>query len=149
MAWLIHGMAGWVDMALYLGKRRQYSALTTQPTSRTEDRMTSNAYSPLWFRLFMPQLSASVTQQEVAFLARQLPLPQCRRVLDLCCGYGRHGVGLAAQGYEVTGLDRDTEAVAEAQRRSLAAGQDVAYVVGDMRAVGELHELSGGFAGVI
>jgi SAM-dependent methyltransferase len=111
--------------------------------------MTSNAYSPLWFRLFMPQLSASVTQQEVAFLTRQLPLPQYRRMLDLCCGYGRHAIGLAAQGYEVTGLDRDPEVVAEARRRALAAGQDVAYVVGDMRAVGELPELSGGFAGAI
>jgi SAM-dependent methyltransferase len=105
------------------------------------DQMTSNSYSQLWFRLFMPLQSEELTQREVEFLARQLPLPHYRRVLDLCCGYGRHAIGLASHGYEVTGLDRDAGAITEASRRTLAAGQDVAYVAGDMRAVGELPDI--------
>jgi SAM-dependent methyltransferase len=100
--------------------------------------MASNRYSPLWFQHFMPQQTEEVTKLELAFLSRQLPLPRFRRVLDLCCGYGRHATGLAARGYQVTGLDRDRLAIAEATRRTLAAGQHVAYVVGDMRGVGQL-----------
>jgi SAM-dependent methyltransferase len=82
--------------------------------------------------------AAASTWKDVAFLSRQLPLPRYRRVLDLCCGYGRHATGLARQGYQVTGLDRDQAALAEAQRRSRAAGVDVTYVTRDMREVGAL-----------
>src|SRR5262249_38185601 len=101
-------------------------------------RMQSNSYSPMWFRLFLPHLDEDMTRLEVAFLARQLTLPRFRRVLDLCCGYGRHAIGLAGCGYEVTGLDRDAGALAEARRRTHAAGQCVLYIEGDMRGVGEL-----------
>ena len=33
------------------------------------------------------------------------------RVLDVACGSGRHAVWLAAQGYAVTGVDRDAQAL--------------------------------------
>ncbi|HEX8733157.1 MAG TPA: class I SAM-dependent methyltransferase [Ktedonobacterales bacterium] len=101
--------------------------------------MPHNAYSSTWFRLFMPLQTEEMTAREVAFLSRQLSLPRYARVLDLGCGYGRHALGLAARGYRVTGLDRDAAAIAEATRRTRAAGQmDVAWVVGDLRALGEL-----------
>lgn len=108
--------------------------------------MTPNAYSSLWFRLFMPLQSDESTEKDVAFLARQLPLPRYGRLLDLCCGYGRHAMRLAARGYQVVGLDRDSEAVAEAERRTRAANQQVTYLVADMREVGALP---GTFDGII
>ena len=101
--------------------------------------MTSNTYSSLWFQLFMP-LQAAWTHHDVAFLLRQLPLPRYRRVLDLCCGYGRHAIWLAAQGYTVTGLDRDAAAIEEARRLTAAEGQDVTYLIGDMRETGALPD---------
>lgn len=60
--------------------------------------MTTNTYSSQWFQLFMPLQSEETTRKEVAFLARQLPLPRYRRILDLCCGFGSHAIGLAALG---------------------------------------------------
>ncbi len=39
-------------------------------------------------------------------------LPPGARVLDLACGRGRHARWLAAQGLQVTALDRDAEALA-------------------------------------
>ncbi|HEX9038186.1 MAG TPA: class I SAM-dependent methyltransferase [Ktedonobacterales bacterium] len=102
--------------------------------------MTTNAYSSQWFQLFMPLQSEEMTAKEVAFLARQLPLPRYRRILDLCCGYGRHALGLAALGYAVTGLDRDADAIAEARRRTEAAGLEVAWITGDMLEAGALTE---------
>jgi SAM-dependent methyltransferase len=111
--------------------------------------MTTNSYSAVWFRLFMPLQSEEMTRREVAFLVRQLPLPRYRRALDLCCGYGRHAIGLAERGYQMMGLDRDAEVIAEARRQTLAAHQEVAYVVGDMRAIGELPDLPGAFDSVI
>ncbi|MCH7760930.1 class I SAM-dependent methyltransferase [candidate division TA06 bacterium] len=34
-----------------------------------------------------------------------LNLPKGSRILDLCCGYGRHSIPLAKKGYEMTGFD--------------------------------------------
>ncbi len=100
--------------------------------------MTPNAYSALWYRLFLPLQTEESTRKDVAFLARQLPLPRYRRILDLCCAYGRHALGLAECGYQVTGVDRDEAAIAEAERRAHAAGRDVTYITGDMREIGKL-----------
>jgi SAM-dependent methyltransferase len=86
----------------------------------------------------MPRQTEESTRKDVAFLARQLPLPRYRRILDVCCGYGRHALGLAQQGYEVTGLDRDEGAIAEAEHRAQVAHQHVTYLIGDMREIGAL-----------
>jgi SAM-dependent methyltransferase len=101
---------------------------------------TTNAYSAQWFKLFMPLQTEEITDKEVAFLARQLPLPRYRCVLDLCCGYGRHALGLAAQGYAVTGLDRDSDVITEARRRAQAQGLTVEYILGDIRALNALSD---------
>ncbi len=108
--------------------------------------MTPNTYSSLWFHLFMPLQTEESTRKDVAFLTRQLPLPRYRRILDLCCGYGRHALGLAEDGYQVTGLDRDAAAIAEAERRARTASREVTYLIGDMRGV---DALPGAFDAVI
>ena len=108
--------------------------------------MTTNTYSSLWFQLFMPLQAEEGTRKDVAFLARQLPLPRYKQVLDLCCGYGRHALLLAERGYRVTGLDRDEAAIAEAQQRAAQAGQTITFLVGDML---QLREVPGEFDAVI
>lgn len=45
-------------------------------------------------------------------------LPPGARVLDLACGSGRHLRWLAAQGFQVTGIDRDTAALADLADRA-------------------------------
>lgn len=65
-----------------------------------------------------------------------LPLLQVKpgsRILDLCCGTGRHAVELAAKGYEVTGLDLSDVLLSYARRHSRCL--PVTYVKGDMRAL--------------
>jgi SAM-dependent methyltransferase len=102
------------------------------------EHVTSNRYSSLWFDLFMPLQTDESTQNDLAFLARQLPLPRYRRILDLCCGYGRHTLGLAERGYAVTGVDRDATAIDRARRRAQEACQQISYVLGDMRKMSEM-----------
>jgi SAM-dependent methyltransferase len=108
--------------------------------------MTTNAYSALWFKLFLPLQKAEWTQNDVAFLARQLPLPRYTSLLDLGCGQGRHALELARRRYQVTGLDRDEAAIAQARRRARDARQDMVYIVGDML---RLDELPGEFDAII
>ncbi len=64
-----------------------------------------------------------VTAAQVAGLHRLMEPWQARRVLDLCCGPGRHLVPLAELGYPVIGLD--VSAFMLRQARSAARSADV------------------------
>ncbi len=44
-------------------------------------------------------------ETEVEGIVRMLNLTPPSRILDLCCGFGRHSLILAERGYDVTGLD--------------------------------------------
>lgn len=90
----------------------------------------ANEYSTMWYELFLEPIRPEQTALEVAFLTRQLPNPPYGRLLDLCCGQGRHAELLAAQGYQVTGVDLNQHALDKA--RSLS-GNQVTYLEWDMR----------------
>ena len=98
-----------------------------------------NAYSATWHAVFGASRPEETTAVEVAFLARVLPHGP---VLDVCCGRGRHLAGLAALGYTVTGVERDS-AVAQAAREAVPAAR---IVEGDAHRLRELVE--GQFGGV-
>ncbi|HEX6133361.1 MAG TPA: class I SAM-dependent methyltransferase [Longimicrobiales bacterium] len=87
-------------------------------------------YSAVWFATFLESIPATQTAAEVAFLQRQLPLPGFRRILDLCCGSGRHAIPLAGAGYDVIGVDRDASAIARARSRSRSNAR---FIVADVR----------------
>jgi SAM-dependent methyltransferase len=77
----------------------------------------ANEYSRRWFDSFLETIPDDRTANEVVGITRRIPLPTFRKVLDVCCGTGRHAGPLAGAGYEVIGVDRDPEAIAEAVRR--------------------------------
>jgi trans-aconitate methyltransferase len=68
--------------------------------------------------------------QETAFVCRCAPLPGFRKVVDMCCGMGRHARALRSRDYSVIGIDRDADVIAKA--RALAGGPT--YVNMDIRA---------------
>ena len=71
-----------------------------------------------------------------------LPPHSFPRLLDLCCGPGRHASLLAHRGYQILGLDANESAV----RRAQALCPDACFEVGDMRS---LSSLPGPFDGVV
>lgn len=56
-----------------------------------------------------------------------------RRVLDLACGTGTLATLLAADGWEVTGLDRSAAMLAQAEAKARRTPGSVRFVLGDMR----------------
>jgi len=56
------------------------------------------------------RLGTKRTKQDVEFIKKVLKLPKNSRILDLCCGHGRHSILLAKQ-YSITGLDINKEAL--------------------------------------
>lgn len=97
-----------------------------------------NDYSRQWFEVFLETMPSEWTAGEVDGICRRLPLPAFGRVLDICCGPGRHAKHLADAGYEITGVDRDADAIRQAQA-SVPAGEFLAL---DQR---DLAHLTGPF----
>src|SRR5438270_6298851 len=92
-------------------------------------RVEPNTYSHLWFKFFHIGISETRTSEEVDFVCGCAPLPDFRRVVDVCCGMGRHARVLFSRGYSVTGVDRDIAAIVGA--RELARGPR--YIQTDIR----------------
>jgi SAM-dependent methyltransferase len=88
-----------------------------------------NTYSPQWFETFHMPLRDDRTIAEVQFICSVAPLPDFCRLVDVCCGVGRHARLLAARGYSVTGIDRDSTILAQARR----LGGGPRYVEIDLR----------------
>ena len=54
------------------------------------------------------------------------------RVLDLCCGTGRHSLYLSSRGFDVVGIDRTTSFVEKARRKAKQQHLKVEFIVSDM-----------------
>lgn len=73
------------------------------------------------------------TEREVGFLLELLSLPRGARVLDMGCGTGRHAIGLAAAGLEVTGVDISAGMLDKARQKAEQAGVEVNWIQYDAR----------------
>jgi SAM-dependent methyltransferase len=91
-----------------------------------------NDYLKIYGHLFTPARA----EKEVAFVARVLELRAGSRVLDLCCGQGRHAILLAKYGFCVTGLDLNPTYLELAQKAARASDVVIKTVVADMRGIG-------------
>ena len=100
-------------------------------------------FDPLWYEsffgpdylaLYAPRLDSEQTEAEVRFCVNVLGLSERDRVLDLCCGTGRHTEMLAKRGIRAVGLDLSPDYLAAARSRTEREGK-VEWVRADMRAV--------------
>ena len=111
--------------------------------SSPRDKETDSAATgPEWFEderfwqstypFLFPAERFAAAEAEVAELAK-LTGSQFRRVLDLCCGPGRHSIALARQGARVTGVDRSPFLLDKARSRADLEELDIEWVQEDMR----------------
>jgi SAM-dependent methyltransferase len=86
-----------------------------------------------YLRIFLPMLPEERTAAEVNAVVERLGLAPGARLLDLCCGHGRHAVPLAQLGYRVTGLDRSRRLLDRAAALAASHRQHLGLVAADMR----------------
>lgn len=82
-------------------------------------------------------------RHEVEKMIGWLDLPEASKVLDLCCGMGRHSLALAEAGFAVTGVDLSEVLLREA--RAQDGAEAVTWLRSDMREL----PLDGGFDAVV
>jgi D-alanine-D-alanine ligase len=75
------------------------------------------------------------TRPAIEFISTELALPAHARILDLCCGPGRHAVELAQRGYDVIGLDISERYIALARQLAEREGVHATFLRRDMREI--------------
>ena len=83
--------------------------------------------------MFSPERLAGTPAEAAQILALAGTLPGAR-VLDLCCGPGRHSLELARRGFRVTGVDRTAAYLEQARSAALAEKLAIEFIREDMRA---------------
>ena len=58
-----------------------------------------------YLKVYDHLFTAERAEKEVAFAEQALELKPGAKILDLCCGQGRHSVPFARHGFEVIALD--------------------------------------------
>ena len=89
-----------------------------------------------YLRIYRPQFTPERTAAETRFIAESVKAPAGGDVLDLACGFGRHAIGMAKLGYNVTGLDFNPRYLEIAAADADAAGVRIDWRTGDMRRLG-------------
>ena len=104
-----------------------------------------NFFDEWYLKYWIQPITAERTAREADAIIRFLGLTPESKVLDLCCGQGRHSLELARRGYDVVGLDL-SETLLEASRGAAEReGLEVSFVNGDMRAIPEGDKFDGIF----
>ena len=75
--------------------------------------------------------SSAVT--EVEKIVALLQLDERARILDLCCGIGRHSLEFAQRGFDVVGVDRTTAYIEKARKAASKQNLNAKFTVTDMR----------------
>lgn len=73
------------------------------------------------------------TKEEVEKIIKLLQMEEGARMLDLCCGIGRHSLELSRRGYDVTGVDRTAAYINKASSEAQKSDLEAQFAVGDMR----------------
>lgn len=83
----------------------------------------------------------NITRKEVDLFFRILRLSPEDRILDLCCGQGRHSLELARRGFQsVEGLDRSHYLIQKAKTQVKKEGLNVRFREGDARKLSYLPD---------
>ena len=122
---------------------------TLGPVSDLERHLPSEWWRTLFNSLYLETDGDVVendrnTEQEVDLLIRSAGVDRHDRILDLCCGQGRHSLDLARRGFlHVTGLDRSRYLIRLAKKRARQSNLPVSFHEGDARRFrlgdGEFH----------
>jgi SAM-dependent methyltransferase len=83
--------------------------------------------------LFTDERCGEAAREEVEQVGDLLGVSAGAKILDLCCGAGRHSLELARQGFSVTGVDRTAAYLDRARRDAAQQGLAIEFLQADAR----------------
>jgi len=107
---------------------------STNPNTQNQESKTDNWFAS-WFdspyyHILYKERNYREAQLFMDNLTHYLNLPEKAKVLDLCCGKGRHAIYLSQLGYDVIGADLSENSIAEANKNQ---NKNLHFQVHDMR----------------
>lgn len=96
-----------------------------------------NFFEQDYFRKTPAQVDPAIDNSAIQadFLRNMLELNSGHRILDLCCGFGRHAINMARMGYNITGFDLCERALKLARQKAQKEHLKVHLVRGDIRSL--------------
>ncbi len=120
-------------------KNGQTRAAMLGPVSNLEEHVSPDWWRSIFNALYLKTdadvvADENITSAEVGFFVAAAELSQDAKILDLCCGQGRHSLELARKGFRnVEGLDRSRYLVTKARALATREGLGVKFREGDAR----------------
>ncbi len=114
-------------------------AQTLGPVQNLEEHVRSDWWRGIFNSLYLKTDAdvvddQNITRQEVELFATVLKLSPDDRILDLCCGQGRHSLEMARRGLKnVEGLDRSHYLIQRGKANARKEGLSVKFREGDAR----------------
>jgi D-alanine-D-alanine ligase len=114
---------------------------TLGPVSDLERHLPSEWWKGLFNSLYLKTDGDVVentknTERDIDALINRLGLKPSDRILDLCCGQGRHLLELAKRGFSaLTGIDRSRYLIRLARKRATESGFLIQFSEGDARKI--------------
>jgi len=131
---------GSVERALFSsGKNGAKKAKSLGPVVDLEEHVPPDWWKKIFNSLYLKTdgdvvEDQNITRREVDYLTGVLHLSPGDRILDLCCGQGRHSLELARRGFtRVKGLDRSHYLIQKARNQARREGLGVQFKEGDAR----------------
>ena len=135
-----------------MGKKkiqRPPASRTLGPVSDLERHLPSDWWRTLFNSVYLKTDGDVVendenTSRDIEILTHTVGLDINDRILDLCCGQGRHALELARRGFRhVTGVDRSRYLIRLAKKRARTMALNVSFHEGDARKIrlpeGSMH----------
>lgn len=115
-------------MTIPLSSRRKAPPLSPGPLSDLEGHVSSTWWGEIFDELYLKTdgdvvENAELTRREVDLFLELMPIATDARILDVCCGQGRHVLELAGRGFtQLAGIDRSAFLLEKARSRTQRAG---------------------------
>lgn len=119
-------------------KGRTRDKRTIGPVPNLEEHVKSDWWRRIFNHLYLKTDGdvvddQRITGREIDRVARVLRLGPDEKILDLCCGQGRHTLELARRGYNAEGLDQSHYLIQRARSTAKREGLQVRFREGDAR----------------
>ena len=102
----------------------------------------NGVFSKEYIDNFAPILDDTETYEQIEFVDNYLNISHNsdRKILDLCCGHGRHSINLFFKGYKVTGIDLSSYFIDVAMANAKKKQANIQFIRGDMRKIPFIDE---------